>query len=251
MLSTPDFVFVHMPKTGGTFVTEMLRKVYGDALVEFGRKHGTCEEIPEIEHGKPVLSVIRSPFDRYVSQYHYGWWKTHGDEYCDRRAVLAEYPHYPEVSFSEFVLIANSHFVNSHRGRPTGYVNGLLPEAMRPGWHTEQYVRFFCRQPRTAFADLSERHIRSGALEEYEYPVHFLRTETLNRDLVEYLRRFQVPETVLRKILEHAPVQPDEAFEARAKASARDYFDDETTEFVMRREAFLFNRFPQYSREVA
>ena len=28
MVITKDFVFIHMPKTGGTFVTEMLRKVY-------------------------------------------------------------------------------------------------------------------------------------------------------------------------------------------------------------------------------
>src|SRR5438034_6072862 len=28
MVITKDFVFIHMPKTGGTFVKEMLRKVY-------------------------------------------------------------------------------------------------------------------------------------------------------------------------------------------------------------------------------
>jgi hypothetical protein len=250
MLITPDFVFIHMPKTGGTFITEMLRLVYGANAVETGQKHATCEEIPDSERDKPILSVIRSPFDRYVSQYHYGWWKTHPQEYCDTAPILREFPTYPEIGFADFVAVANRYFVNVHRGVPKGYETPKLPPERALGWHSEQFIRFFCRDPRRAFASISEHELEQGQLRAFEYPVTFLQTETLNIDLAEYLRRFDVDEDTLQRVRRHARVMPDQAHEARARPHARDYFDRDLSAFVRHKESFLFNRFPEYRMDV-
>jgi hypothetical protein len=251
MLVTPDFVFIHMPKTGGTFISEMLRLVYGKDAVETGRKHATCDEIPAADRSKPVLSVMRSPFDRYVSQYHYGWWRTHPQEYCDPALIRRDYPAYPQVGFEDFVAIANRFFTNVHRGVTTGYEAPKLPPELAPGWHTEQFIRFFCLDSRNAFASMTERDLEQGRLQDFEYPVEFLRTETLNQDLAGYLHRLGVDATLLRRIREHDRVMPEQAHETRAQAHARDYFNETLGDFVRRKEAFLFNRFPEYRMEAS
>jgi hypothetical protein len=251
MLITPDFVFIHMPKTGGTFITEMLRLVYGSRAVETGQKHATCDEIPAADREKPILSVIRSPFDRYVSQYHYGWWKTHPEEYCDPAAILKEFPAYPQIGFDDFVMIANRFFVNVHRGVTKGYESPELPLDLALGWHSEQFIRFFCRDPHRAFASITEDDLHRGRLNAFEYPVEFLRTETLNRDLADYLRRYDVDTERLDEVRAHPRVMPEQAHEARLRPNARDYFDRSLIEFVGRKETFLFNRFPQYRMEVS
>lgn len=250
MLITPDFVFIHMPKTGGTFITEMLRLVYGAHAVETGRKHATCDEIPAADREKPILSVIRSPFDRYVSQYHYGWWKTHPQEYCDPALVRQHYPAYPQVGFDDFVKVANRFFVNVHRGVANGYESPHLPPDLALGWHSEQFIRFFCRDLHRAFASITERDLQRGSLDAFGYPVEFLRTETLNADLADYLQRYDVDTELLDKVRGHRRVMPDQAHETRARPHARDYYDRALRDFVMRKEAFLFNRFPEYRMEV-
>jgi hypothetical protein len=251
MLITPDFVFIHMPKTGGTFITDMLRQVYGDAAVETGRKHATCDEIPEADRGKPILSVMRSPFDRYVSQYHYGWWRTQPQEYCDPAMIREAFPAYPDVGFADFVAIANRFFVNVHRSVATGYEARHLPPASAPGWHTEQFIRFFCRESREAFAGMTERDLARGRLDAHEYPVEFLHTETLNDDLADRLERFGVAATHVQRVRTHARVLPDQAHEARVHTEADAYFDGALRAFLLRKEAFLFNRFPDYRRVTA
>jgi hypothetical protein len=250
MLITPDFVFVHMPKTGGSFVVEMLRIAYGARAVEYGAKHATCEEIPASERDKPVLSVVRSPWQRYLSQYHYGWWRTHPQEYCDPAPILREHPTYPEVGFDAFVRIANAHFVNAHRGRATGFVNARLPAEEAPGWHTEQFVRFFCRAPREAFAAIGPEERASGRLPGYEYPVHFLQTERLNRGLADFLARRlgdgPQAQALRSRIQDHAPVLPDEAHARRGDRATARHYDPALIAFLRRREAWLFARFPEY-----
>ncbi len=251
MLITPDFVFVHMPKTGGTFVTEMLRLVYGAKALETGRKHGTCDEIPAADRDKPILSVIRSPFDRYVSQYHYGWWKTHPQEYCAPALIRQQFPAYPDVDFADFVMLANRHFVNVHRGIANGYQSPELPPELALGWHSEQFIRFFCREPHRAFASITEHDLRQGHLSAFEYPVEFLRTETLNRDLAGYLQRHGVEQDLLHAVGAHRRVMPDQAHETRARPDAHDYYDRSLADFVRLKETFLFSRFPEYRMEVS
>jgi hypothetical protein len=246
MLITPDFVFIHMPKTGGTFVTKMLQKVYGTEAKLHGRKHGTCEEIPEGEREKPIVSVFRSPFDRYISQFHYAWWKTNPQEYCEVDLLQKAYPSYPDLSFSDFVHVANQYFTNAHRGQANGYSNDYLDEQNQMGWHTEQFIRFFCRQPATAFASVRDENLHGGKIEAFEYPVEFMHTERLNQDLASLLSRFDISKENLKSVLEHDRILPKQSFEKRLEQGLEQYFDDALSGYLSRREQYLFNKFPQY-----
>src|SRR5687767_6163093 len=122
MILTPDFVYIHQPKTGGTFVSHVLSRVYGGREGGFVdvEKHAACSEVPEEHRGKPIISNLRNPYERYVSQYRFGWWRMHPDLYCGIEEMRELYPHYPEISFAEFVHLANTKFLNRYQRRPTG-----------------------------------------------------------------------------------------------------------------------------------
>jgi len=73
MLVTDKFVFVHLPRTGGTFVSEVIRKFFPSAR-EIGR-HLPRELLPREYSHLPVLGTVRNPWEFYVSWYHHVWSK--------------------------------------------------------------------------------------------------------------------------------------------------------------------------------
>lgn len=69
MIVTDKFVFVHLPRTGGTFVSEIIRKFFPSAH-EIGH-HLPRELLPKEYSQLPVLGTVRNPWEFYVSLYHY------------------------------------------------------------------------------------------------------------------------------------------------------------------------------------
>jgi hypothetical protein len=71
MIVTDKFVFVHLPRSGGTFVTGVIRKFFPSAH-EIGH-HLPREFLPSEYCHLPVLGTIRNPWEFYVSLYYYVW----------------------------------------------------------------------------------------------------------------------------------------------------------------------------------
>lgn len=80
MLITRHFIFLHLPKTGGTFLRKLCRNhlpdgwvVPKEVLLEHGvaGKHAEDSKIPEEYRGLPRYGVVRNPWDWYVSWYHH------------------------------------------------------------------------------------------------------------------------------------------------------------------------------------
>jgi hypothetical protein len=69
MIVTDKFVFVHLPRTGGTFVSEVIKKFFPEAH-EIGH-HLPREFLPREYSHLPVLGTVRNPWELYVSLYHY------------------------------------------------------------------------------------------------------------------------------------------------------------------------------------
>src|SRR3989338_10831549 len=69
MIVTDKFVFVHLPRTGGTFVSEVIRKFFPSAQ-EIGY-HLPRALLPREFSHLPVLGTVRNPWEFYVSWYHH------------------------------------------------------------------------------------------------------------------------------------------------------------------------------------
>ncbi|HEV2765679.1 MAG TPA: hypothetical protein VGV38_22030 [Pyrinomonadaceae bacterium] len=260
MIFTDRFVYVHEPKTGGTFVTSALFRLYGlkwtrrthlrnallrgararhpkyGALVHDSNKHGFCRHIPEAHRSKPVLATVRNPFDLYVSQYEFGWWKRR--EFLPLyRAVTGferAYPRFPELTFAEYVRLANDAF-------PT-YANGGGPR----GLLTEQFLKYYFRDPERAFARLGDKdYISSGRYRADMFDLHFVRTDQLNRGLYDFLLRFGYEDEDVRFVVEMERVLP----RGKGRSAAQrweHYYTPELKREVRERERFLFSLFPEF-----
>lgn len=72
MILSDHFVFVHVPKTGGTFVRDLCNAFApADWHVTILPNHPSVREIPNEYKTLPRLGFVRNPFDWYVSWYFY------------------------------------------------------------------------------------------------------------------------------------------------------------------------------------
>lgn len=69
MLVTDKFVLVHLPRSGGTFVSEVIRKFFPSAR-EIGYHLPRALLPRELSH-LPVLGTVRNPWEFYVSWFHH------------------------------------------------------------------------------------------------------------------------------------------------------------------------------------
>lgn len=267
MLLTDKFVCIHYPKTGGTFVTETLQKIHaergyqnptlrkiaqqlgfvGGGLVDTadqGTKHATCREIPFAFRGKPILSVVRNPYERYLSGYSFGWWKKYPQDFMlDVEAIVKDYPHYPEVSFAEYVHIVNTYHY---------FITLKTPhlEAQNPvGQRTYEIVRFFFKEPpESIFPKLSEEYIVTKQYQNDVYPVHFLKTHHLNQGLYDFLIKLGYDRTRIDFILEAEKIVPElpPGGVRRSPKCWQDYYTPELKAFVRQRDRMVFAMFPEF-----
>ena len=71
MIVTDKFVFVHFPRTGGTFITDVLMRFFPSAQ-EIGY-HLPRFLLPKQYSHLPVLGAVRNPWEFYVSWYYHVW----------------------------------------------------------------------------------------------------------------------------------------------------------------------------------
>jgi hypothetical protein len=71
MIVTDKFVFVHFPRTGGTFITDVIMRFFPSAQ-EIGY-HLPRSLLPDEYSHLPVLGSVRNPWDFYVSWYYHVW----------------------------------------------------------------------------------------------------------------------------------------------------------------------------------
>lgn len=67
----PIYTFIHIPKCGGTSVEKYFEAHYSDRIIGTTHKW-LCEK-----DNNPIV-IIRNPFDRFISLYHYWKYGSHG-----------------------------------------------------------------------------------------------------------------------------------------------------------------------------
>jgi hypothetical protein len=262
MIITDKFVYVHQPKTGGTFVTSALLDLHGirwslwmhakNALLgdlsyrtPHGRfvynanKHGVCDEIPPRYQDRLIVATVRNPLDRYVSEYEFGWWKKRRflKYYRAVPGFEREYANFPELSFEQFMRLQTYAFCAPKFGgmnlEPPLGLQGL------------QFVEYFFRDAKRVIASWSDDYIGSERFERDRYPVRFIRTERLNEQLHEFLADMGYPVAEIEFVRSKKRVLPLGKGRTREQKWQR-YYTPELREWVRQKDRVVFEQFPEF-----
>ena len=207
MLLTDRFVLLNYPRTGSTFARQALRQLYarraglrGGLLQALGHgqveelqlgilrtatarregrrsQHGALSQIPPDHRHKPVVTITRHPFDRLVSFYEHGYWRSH--PFGDREQLRERFPSFPELSFEEYLDYSAAFEVPD-------VLQGARPRA-DVGAQTLHFVRFYAADPEAALEQLTDEAIDDGSFLAGLPPVRFLHTERLVEELTAFL----------------------------------------------------------------
>jgi hypothetical protein len=251
MIVTDSFIYIHMPKTGGTFVTKILEQLYskrdkpglwprlrrrlsGNPKFISLNKHGYCFQIPSAYSHLPVFGCIRNPYDRYVSQYTFGWWLTHPNDFPG----LMEHPRYPNLGFEDFVYLANEKWNDVGR-------LGLTDGNSSLGWHSTAFITYYCNEPANILMRAKIGSISSDEIRDSLRTQVLLETHKLNTDLYDYLIAQGFSESELSFVLTTGKIMPREGGRTANQHWER-YYTPNLKSYVRERERVLFDLFPQF-----
>lgn len=275
MLIHNDFVFIHLPKTGGTFVTKTLQKVYVNGLrnralpkkvydkilvstslgeyehkvihlkldqrvpnlnEEYGQ-HGGCNEIPEKYKNKPIYSIIRNPYDYYFSLYKFRWWATY--------PILSESenkqfsPNFPNLTFTEFLEYTNTVYLTKHLG--------YQPKSI--GFMTWKFIRFYCRKPNEVAKLLDSNPDLD--ITRFMFPINWLHTETLNDDLYNMLLANDYNPSDINFIQDLDKIRPKSGKGTRTDNDRwQDSLGNQDILTIEEKDKTIFRLFPHYNDSV-
>ena len=212
MLITKHFAFLHMPKTGGTFLASTCEaELPNDWLVSTGlHRHAPYEEIPEAYRGLPIFYLVRNPWDWYVS------WFDH--VHRGRRDFdYKEHKPFWQTAFAE----GRNDFRQTIVNACTGHVaHELTPIPTGVDYYSARF-----------------RWIGGAGLESGQVEVG--RFENLREDFLAFLERHRVP--VSASFPE--AVQRFEPVNVGERGPYRDYYDDETQALVGEKTRAIVERY--------
>ncbi len=259
MLLTDRFVFIHLPKCGGTFVTAMLKDIHHyrpsrlgrmisnlvpnglGPLVDtdrWGTKHDGCHAIPRAHRDKLIVASVRNPYDRYVSQFHFRWWVRSPERLTlPLKEIEKLYPGYPEISFHDFVMLSNTHV------RFTKYP-GILPNE-HLGAYSVRFLTTFFRDPQRAYPLIDDKYINESRCNADMLPIRFLNMERLNQDLHDFLLSVGYPAERISRVCEADRIRPGSG-RKRSDYDWQKHYTPDLKAFVRSREKLIFSIFPEF-----
>jgi len=273
MIINEKMIVLNYPKTGSTFVRKMIEEVEkmrgngGVKKIKLYRKkgkisyifwlvgiseqetvliqtskmwsenpadeHGGVSQIPWGLSGRPIACAVRNPLDRMVSSYHFRWYAKYPDAPIERVRDLI--PSFPDMTFEEYVLYANR--LKGERMRKRAGIAGRNDI----GLETILFVRMLFRKPSHVLRCLSDEFVQSGRYKAYlPSDLHLLKTETLNQDLVSFLRSRGYSKEETQFIEDHKKVQPGPGTRRSPKDDWRSHYTTSLLEEVLQQERFVF-----------
>jgi hypothetical protein len=240
MLITDDFVLLNFPKTGSTFTREIIKNLYKDKVAELllpvksGRisQHGTYAQIPAEHRGKPIVSVVRNPFDRYVSLYFFKWYSLFPPE--NQEILKSYYPRFPDMSFGEFLDMTDRFEKTKLLRAHDIFANTDI------GFQTIQFAAFYSGFPENSLMELIEG--KSSLL--LKLPeIHYLRQEFLRQDLNVFLSTYHETRVVKRIIDSEDDVNVSRGL---MEKNWRQFWTPDLLEAYRKKEEPLLNEFSDY-----
>jgi hypothetical protein len=224
MIVTPRFVFLHLHKSGGTFVNECLLKFIPDAL-HVGY-HLPRSMIPPEYAMLPVLGFVRNPWSYYVSWFHFQSSRP-SPNFLFR--ILSDDG---RLDFAQ--TLRNMLDLGAGSIRLDMVLRALPGSYSNQGLNLPRFALAPIRDTQLGFYTYLYRYLYAGGRE----PVIVGRMEELREDLVPMLARVSQPisEDMHRFIEKEAPRNTSE------HVAYAEYYDDDLRDLVALRDAEIIRR---------
>lgn len=260
MIVTDKFVFVHLHKSGGTFVTKVIEHLFPESQ-KIGY-HYPMSMIPTQYSHLPVLGVVRNPWMYYVSYY------------CFQKSLVTkfetEYGSLSDTAYSKLIEcgidprngIDIIFDILSKEGQCdfSEITNSLLNLCM-PGGKLDEVLDMMPTQlnKRSKNSPIQKEKFRGKNItrshlekmrntgegmytflfkhlySDYE-TVHFLRTDNLREDLIAFLS--QLYSKIDKDYILHASPE-----NVSSHSPYYEYYDSQLKNLVQKRDAFIIDKF--------
>ncbi|MEP2171027.1 sulfotransferase family 2 domain-containing protein [Polaribacter sp.] len=213
MIVTKKFVMLNLPKTGTTFTVNILKKLYvqkkGVKFIEILNKlglispnieelilpnlkmpnrlpdkHGTYAQIPKKHLHKPIISIVRNPYSRFLSSYKFRAWANPKHFEVSKEIIENHFPNFPNLTIDEYVDLND--FAESRRLKKIGIEDVFAIESV--GAQTIQFIQMFFKDPKSALFSINDEYIHSKEYQKDMADIKFLTQENLNQDLIIFLK---------------------------------------------------------------
>ncbi|MBN2147351.1 MAG: sulfotransferase family 2 domain-containing protein [Anaerolineales bacterium] len=264
MIITDQFVMLNFPKTGSSFVRQVLKNIHGynhlpnrlrhalhleqpPPMIELllpvveGTQtyktrgpHGTYQQIPDEHRHKTIVSLVRNPYDRYISAYLYGFWKKkYSALFPD---IIQEYPNFPNISFVEYYHLAHLH-------ARTNKLKGISPK-VDLGVNTIQFIQFYFPYPQTVLTRIDEDYITEKHYTDDMPTIRFLHQENLNQELHAFLANCGYPQQKIAFLRNAKRINVSQR--GKNQQMRTDFITSDLAEQIYKRDRLLFDLFPEY-----
>lgn len=214
MLVTREFVFVHIPRTGGSTIRAVLAD-HADPNAPIFPTHAAYDELPQRLRDRPAFCVVRNPWDWYVSWYHNGL--------RNGQRLSGLHPGHPKRQIWESAFNAGeSTFAEAITRACNGQLNHPLASVAR-----KRDVDLYSAHVRTQAGPALKR----GDLDAGRF-------EQLVPFLLDYISGVGALDNQLRHAFERTP-----PVNASEHGSYRDYYDDTLRDLIARKARWLIERY--------
>jgi len=217
MIITESFVMLNYPKTGSSFARKVIKELYQRYPRRFFKRrfikelmlpnireagnappdqHGTYSQIPREYRDREIVTVVRNPFDRFLSGYEFRHWAHYPPLPMD--VIRMHFPQFPKLTIEQYIAM-NQMVIG---------LNAFLDREPRAriGEQTVQFIHLFFKNPRRVLAEISDEYMDSDRVFDDMAEITFLRQERLNEELAAFLRRKGFTRRESAFIESHEPV---------------------------------------------
>lgn len=226
MIATDRFIYVHLHKSGGTFVNECLMRFFPGAR-QLGY-HMPCRLIPHVLRKLPVLGFVRNPWSYYVS-----WYSFQSERGNGGNALYRCLSDNGTLGFRD--TVRNMLELGAGSAKLDELLQALPDAYSTKGFNIPAPALAPLRNSGEGFYSFLYLYMYSG----HAGKLHLGRTEALREDFLEFFSRFDIPISAEAR---------DFVVNATARNASRhsdyaSYYDAELRDLVAARDKTVINAF--------
>lgn len=254
MIITKDFIILNLPKTGSSFVRQVIKEIYYSRrnknlftkvvhklklkqvgfrevfvahpiIPNYKDQHGCLDQIPDGNKGKVILSVVRDPYNRLESFYKFRWWVQNPS--IEKKQIENHFPDFPNLTFEQYLKM------QALKNDKIKLQCGISPD-LKIGNQSIQFIRFYFKNHKEVLATLDEDYIKKGKFKKDLCEICFLRNENLNEELAQFLSNYEFSKKELDFVRMHEKVN------VTKNDAKKSFLNQEVIEYINDKEWILF-----------